>query len=255
GRLALTAGARADVVRVPFRNRLDSTRDTTSTFVHVSPRLSASVQLATGTVAYVSAAGSFRPPALIEIACADPEEPCPLPFALGDDPPIDPVRVMTWEAGATWTRASMSARITAYRSDVRDDIFLIPYREESEPEGSTIDGYFDNVPRTRREGVETSVVWQSPAGHRVSATHAYTRATFRSDDIEIFSIREIAGEENEVRRGSRFPLVPTHTFSAEASLAMGRGVEAGARVHAVGERFLRGDEANDEPPLPGFATV
>ena len=42
---------------------------------------------------------AFRAPAVIENACADPEAPCPLPFALGDDPPLEPVKASTLEGG------------------------------------------------------------------------------------------------------------------------------------------------------------
>lgn len=36
----------------------------------------------------------------------------------------------------------------------RDDIFLFPYQADGEPEGSPIDGFFANIERTRRAGVE-----------------------------------------------------------------------------------------------------
>lgn len=255
GPAVLTAGARWDVIRIPFRNRLRPERDTTSTITHLSPRVGASVRALTGTTIYAAAGRSFRPPALIEIACADPEEPCPLPFALGDDPPIDPVRVTTWETGLAWARGLLAVDLSAYRSEVYDDIFLFPYEEEDEPEGSTIDGYFGNVPHTRREGVEATARAQLGGGHTAFVSYTYTRATFRSAGVEIFSIREAAGGENEVRKGSRFPLVPDHTLSAGGDLTLAHGASFGVLLHRVGRRYLRGDEANVEPPLPAYATV
>lgn len=254
-RLSVSAGARLDAVRVPFRNRLNPARDTTSTFIAFSPRAGATLRLGAGADLYASIGRSFRPPALIEIACADPEEPCPLPFALGDDPPIDPVRVTTWEAGLSWARGHVQADLSAYRSDVYDDIFLFPYEEEDEPEGSTIDGYFDNVPHTRRSGIEASAHAALPAGHRGYVSYAFSRATFRTGGVEIFSIREAAGAENEVEVGSRFPLVPDHTLSAGTDIVVRPGLELGAAAKYVGQRFLRGDESNDEPPLDGYATL
>ena len=255
GPLTLNAGVRFDHVRVPFRNRLNPARDTTSTFEQWSPRAGAALRIADNTYVYASLGRGFRPPALIEIACADPDEPCPLPFALGDDPPIDPVRVTTREIGAAWANRFLRVDAAAFRSDVYDDIFLFPYEEEDEPTGSTIDGFFDNVPHTRREGFELSA--DVAIGPRIDAfaTYAYTRATFRSDGIEIFSIREVAGVENEIETADRMPLVPDHTFTIGTTVQLTPLLDAGGTLHFVGERYLRGDEANDEDPLDPYARL
>jgi hypothetical protein len=141
-----------------------------------------------------------------------------------------------------------------YRSDVTDDIFLFPYEDASEPSGSTIDGYFGNVPRTRRIGAELNLQLQLAQRARAYASYAVTRATFESDDIEIFSIREVTGAENEVEEGDRFPLVPAFTLSLGADTDL-RGIELGVSGNVIGSRFLRGDEANDEEPLPSYATM
>ncbi len=254
GALTVSPGVRLDVVRVPFRNLLDPARDTTSTYVQLAPRGTLSWQVTTPLGVHVSVGRGFRAPSLIEIACADPEEPCPLPFALGDDPPIDPVRVLTYEAGIRYMRPSLSVQGAVYRSDVHDDIFLFPYSDATEPTGSTIDGYFGNVPRTRRTGGELNLQLQLSPRTRTYANYALTRATFESDDIEIFSIREVAGAENEVEEGDRFPLVPSFTLSLGVDTEVA-GFELGAAANVVGSRFLRGDEANDEDPLPAHETV
>ena len=250
-RVTLTAGARYDVVRIPFRNRLDSTRDTTSIYRRLSPRGGVSIALGEGTSIHASAGQSFRAPALIELACADPEEPCPLPFALGDDPPLDPVVAATYEAGARWTRAALVLEASVYRTDVRDDIFLFPYEDESAPSGSSIDGFFANIAGTRREGLElTSSGVIGPLD--VFANYAWTRATFQADGIEIFSIREEAGGENEVERGDRLPLIPGSTAALGATLTLPREATIGLSGRYTGERFLRGDESNVEAPLDAY---
>lgn len=252
GRVTWSLGARYDLVRVPFRNRIDATRDTTSTYHRLSPRGGVSIALGRATTVYASAGQSFRAPALIELACADPEEPCPLPFALGDDPPLDPVVATTYEAGVRLLRAEHELSLSAYQTDVRDDIFLFPYDDASAPSGSTIDGFFANIAKTRRMGVEVS--GRASVGRAaVFGTYAHTRATFEVDDIEIFSIRqEVAdpGEEiNEVEAGDRLPLVPEHTASFGASFDLVRGLGLGIETRYTGERWLRGDEANEESPL------
>lgn len=248
GRLTVSGGARYDHVRIPFRNRLNPARDTTSSYQRVSPRGGASVALGDDASVYASAGQGFRAPALIELACADPNEPCPLPFALGDDPPLDPVVATTLEAGARWLVGGAHLSASAYRTQVRDDIYLFPYEEEGEPQGSTIDGFFANIAGTRREGIELSALAEAGPVD-MFANYAWTRATFQAEGIEIFSIREEAGGDNTIEKGDRLPLVPAHSAAIGADVALSRGISAGVEARYTGERYLRGDEANIEAPL------
>jgi outer membrane cobalamin receptor len=194
---------------------------------------------------------SFRPPALIEIGCASPTSPCPLPFALGDDPPIAPVVATTYEVGGQWKSGTAELTISAYRTDVRDEIFLFPYDEDEEPSTSTIDGYFGNLSRTRRTGLEIGAHF-TVGGVAVTANHTITRATFQVDGVDIASAREEDDQPNVVSKGDRLPLVPSSVSSIEASRPIGRSVIVGVGARHTGERYLRGDEANDETPLPAY---
>lgn len=112
---------------------------------------------------------------------------------------------------------ALAVGASAYRTNVRDDIFLFPYEEEDEPEGSTIDGFFANVDRTRREGVELESRLVLRRGHTFLLNYGYTSATFQVDDIELFSIREEGGGENEVEVGDRLPSFPITPFALERS--------------------------------------
>ena len=255
GRVTLSGGGRYDVVRVPFRNRLDAARDTTSTFRRLNPKVGVTVALKPGASVYASLGQSFRAPAVIELACADPREPCPLPFALGDDPPLAPVVATTGEVGGQLLAGPALLTASAYRTDVRDDIFLFPYEEgPGEPAGSSIDGYFANVSRTRREGVELASRVAFPGGHSLYANYALTRATFQTA-ADIFSIREEAGESNDVERGDRLPLVPEHTARAGADFLLPRGLQLGFDVRYTGRQWLRGDEANETTPLDAYTVA
>ncbi|MGH7509377.1 MAG: TonB-dependent receptor [Gemmatimonadales bacterium] len=253
GRTTFSGGLRYDYVRVPFNNLLDPTADTTSSYSRLSPKGGVSVNVGGGASVYASAGGSFRAPAVIELACADPQDPCPLPFALGDDPPLDPVTATTVEAGVRFLGSRMGFDASLYRTWVKSDIFLFPYDEAAgEPEGSTIDGFFANLGDTRREGLELGGRYFFPQGHSIYASYAYSRATFQVDGVEIFSIREEAGGENDVEKGDRFPLVPDHQFSAGALFELPNGLSFGAEGRYIGQQYLRGDEANVEQPLDGY---
>lgn len=256
GRWTISAGARGDWVRIPFRNALEPARDTVNRYTRLSPRASLHLRVRDDLSMYASVSDGFRAPALLELGCADPEATCPLPFALGDDPPLNPVLTRTWELGGQWLAGPFVARGAIYRSDLRDEIFFISSEE------ALFAGYFTNLPRTRRHGAELSLLYR-PAGGRLSgwANYAYTVAEFRSA-AEIFSIRsddDAAGSpyagENEVEPGDRIPLVPEHQFKAGTAVRITQALEAGVEARWIGRQWMRGDEANEISPLPAYAIV
>jgi outer membrane receptor protein involved in Fe transport len=249
GKVTLSAGVRYDYVRIPFHNLLDPSRDTSSSYDRLSPRGGISLAVSPELTLYGSVGTSFRAPAVIELACADEAEPCPLPFALGDDPPIKPVRATTYELGGKAVVGSVLLAASVYRTDVKDDIFL--FASDSSPSGSNIEGFFGNLDKTRRTGLELSAQVFLQGGHSLYANYAYTRATFQSA-AEIFSIREDFGGMNEARPGDQLPLVPNHQVKLGTSLVLPAGFFAGADGRYIGPQYLRGDEANEEARLGGY---
>ncbi|MGH7700485.1 MAG: TonB-dependent receptor [Gemmatimonadales bacterium] len=254
-RVTLSAGLRYDEVRIPFEDNLDPAADTSSTFRRLSPRGGASVVLGSGVTAYGSVGRSFRAPAVLELACADETAACPLPFALGDDPPLDPVVGTTYEMGGRATLGLAQVSVALYRTDVRDDIAFI------QSDSAVFEGYFANIGATRREGVELAVDLAMPGGHAGYVNYAWTRATYRTA-ADIFSLRAdadfaaspLAGP-NAVAAGDRLPLVPEHQVRAGLSLALGAGLDAGMDARYTGRQWLRGDEANETRPLASYATA
>lgn len=253
GRLTVSGGGRYDFVRVPFYNQMRARDYTTNSYCHVSPRVGVSVELSQAASVYVSAGRSFRTPAILELGCADPEAACPLPFALGDDPPLQPVRATTYEAGGQWALGALAATVAAYRTDVRDEIFFVASQE------SRLSGYFRNLDRTRREGMELGLEG-SAAGDRIVwyGNYAWTRATFQSV-AELFSARgddDFAGSplegDNDVAPGNRLPLVPGQQVKAGAHLRLRGRVSLGIDVRYTGRQWFRGDEANMTSPLAAY---
>jgi outer membrane receptor protein involved in Fe transport len=255
GRLTLSAGLRYDYIVVPFEDNLDPTADTSSSFRRWSPRGGLSVALGRGALAYASLGQSFRAPAVLELACADETAACPLPFALGDDPPLDPVVGTTYELGARWPIGRITLDGAVYRTDVQDDISFIA------SDAAVYAGYFANIGSTRREGVELSAQAQLRGGHTLYANYGYTRASFRTE-AETFSIRADSAYvasplfgENAVEVGDRLPLVPEHQMRFGAAVALGAGFEAGVDGRYTGRQWLRGDEANETGALDGYFTA
>ncbi len=254
GRFVFSGGLRYDHIRIPFQDELDPSADTTNTFDRVSPRGGVSFQLDGGASLYASVGQSFRAPALVELTCADEAAPCPLPFALGDDPPLDPVIATTYEIGGRLVRGTAIFDVSAYRTDVRNDIFFIA------SDAALFEGFFQNIGDTRREGVEVSGRFAFSEAYTGYVNYAYTRATFQTE-AEIFSPREEADVtspifgENEVVPGDELPLVPSHQIRAGALADIGRGLQLGAQFRYVGPQWLRGDEANETTRLSDYATL
>jgi iron complex outermembrane recepter protein len=250
--VTFSGGLRYDYIHIPFENQLDPAADTTNTFNRLSPRAGVSLELAPGASAYASVGQSFRAPAILELACADETAACPLPFALGDDPPLDPVVGTTFELGGQLVRGPAILNASVYRTNVRDDISFI------QSENAVFEGFFDNIGTTRREGIELSA--QVLPSERLSlyANYSFTRATFR-DPAEIFSIRADSGfvgsplsGENSVAVGDRLPLVPDHQVKFGGLVTLPSGLELGLDGRYIGRQWLRGDEANETSPLGAY---
>jgi iron complex outermembrane receptor protein len=255
GRVTLSGGFRYDYIRIPFENQLDPAADTSNSFHRLSPRGGVSVELGTGASAYGSVGRSFRAPAVLELACADETAACPLPFALGDDPPLDPVISTTYETGVQLVRGPAIVTASVYRTDVRDDISFIQSPD------AVFEGFFDNIGDTRREGVELGVQVLPSEAVSLYANYAFTRATYRNP-AEIFSLRaedDFAGSPlagpNAVEVGDRLPLVPGHQVKAGGLLRLPVGVDFGLDLRYTGRQWLRGDEANETAPLGGYFTA
>jgi outer membrane receptor protein involved in Fe transport len=165
----------------------------------------------------------------------------------------------TYELGARWTPAGITVDGAVYRTDVKDDISFIA------SDAALLEGFFANIGKTRREGVELSAQTHLRGGHSVYANYSYTRASFRTK-AEIFSIRsegQFAPDSvdasplygaNEVKVGNRLPLVPDHLLRFGAALALGSRLDAGVDARYTGKQWLRGDEANETGALDGYFT-
>ncbi len=253
--VTFSGGFRYDYIHIPFQDVLDPAADTTNSFSRLSPRGGVSLDLGAGASVYGSVGQSFRAPAVLELACADETAACPLPFALGDDPPLDPVVATTFEIGGQVVRGPAIINGSVYRTNVRDDISFI------QSEAAVFEGFFENIGTTRREGVELAV--QLIPGDELSlyGNYAYTRATFRTA-AEIFSIRAddafvgapLSGENN-VQPGDRLPLVPDHQIKLGGLWSLPVGLQLGADFRFIGAQWLRGDEANETARLDGYVTT
>jgi iron complex outermembrane receptor protein len=242
-RLSVVASLRGDRARVPFEDRLDPANDGANGFQRLSPRVGV-VWMTDAVRLYASVGSAFRAPAPLELACASAEATCPLPFSLGADPPLAPVVAWNYEVGGSWSAPSSSTlALSLFHTDVRDEILFVSAQRAA--------GYFRNVDRTRRDGLEGSLRLPLPGeGLRLVGSYAFVAATFRSSATLASAL---AG--NDVRAGDGFAQSPRHRAAIGLGMARVTGdalVDAELSARAVSSSWFRGDEANRMPTLPGM---
>jgi len=257
--LFLTLAARWDLIRhsiddrsPPAPGRASASGD--DVFQRIDPLAGLSYDFSPGHSLYASYSEGFRAPALLELTCAGPAAICPgLQAGAAPDPPLKPVRVRSVEMGLrTRPFAGTTAQLSAYRTEVYDDIFSVS------PSGTT-GIFFQNIGRTRRQGLEASVRSRLSSVLEISASYSFTRATFEEDvlsstprttsDCTSFACND------RVRKGSEFPLVPRHRARAGLELRPLPWLVASISGTYVGAQRLRGDEENAAPLMPSYFSL
>ncbi|HEX6363924.1 MAG TPA: TonB-dependent receptor, partial [Albitalea sp.] len=260
-RTHVTGTVRYNFARVS--NRLTSVDDDTDEVLErpterfryhsVNPALGIAHRLEAGPTVVANIARNNRVPTVIELGCADPATPCRLPAGLQSDPFLRQVVSRTAEAGVRWPGRSLNASITAYRTDNRDDIL---FRSVSV---SGQQGFFENFPRTRHEGVDAELQARVGSTLTLGVGYSLLRATYQASGV----LRQ--GERNvAVAPGTRIAGLPRHTLKLAADWRPLPAWSVGADLQAVSRRVTAGNEDGlieddgDEGvdlSLPGHAVV
>ncbi|NIR44420.1 MAG: TonB-dependent receptor [Gemmatimonadetes bacterium] len=246
-RFSVLGSLRYDLLHVPFRDLLEPSNNGDNTFRQLTASLGTDFVLSSGASLYASYGHGFRAPVILELACADPDDPCPLPFELGADPPLDPVVSDTWQAGFRWiASAALRLELAGYWSEIRDEIFNVV----APP---TTRGFFQNLPRTRRQGVELQAEIRPVHRLTLHGDLSYTRATFQSPaTLSAAFLDEDAGGAGDptdgpqppsVEPGDHFPLIPELSGNLRASYATA-GWTLSVEGSYTGSQWLRSDEDN-----------
>jgi len=256
--LFLTVSGRFNLVGLALEDQIGDELSGKHRFARLNPAAGISFQPTPALGGYVGYSESARAPTPLELTCADPQAPCRLPNAFASDPPLRQVVARTVEAGGRgrMDRAALMLdyALSIFRATNDDDIQFISAGV------STGQGYFTNVGRTRRQGLEASVTARHALGAgrgRLdwSLQYLYLQATFEAPFTEPSDHHPLAeAGALAVPAGSMLPGVPRHMARLGLGWTRGR-FGAGAGLVANGGQPLRGDEANLLPPLPGYALV
>ena len=254
-RLSATAGARLNILGLTVRDRLGNSPDLNSnqTYTRINPVAGLTYKLAAGPTAYIGYSEANRAPTPLELACSNRAKPCLLESFLVADPPLKQVVARTYEAGLRDNRPLLGGKLEGkaglFRTDSTDDIInlasLIAGR-----------GFFQNVPGTRRQGLEASLRYQSTEWSAYAA-YSLIDATYQFTG-DLSSPNNPSADANgniHVTPGKRIPGIPLHQGKLGLEFMPTPQWKLGADAVAVASRYFLGDDANQNQKLPGYWLV
>jgi outer membrane receptor protein involved in Fe transport len=250
--VTLTITARANEARVRLIDQLGMALNGKHTFRRVDPAIGVSWRAGDGVALYGGYSEASRAPTPAELSCADPDAPCSLTNFFVADPPLNQVVGRTIELGARGEAdiaygLSIGWHAGAYRTDIDDDIQLIA----SETAGR---GFFANVGKTRRQGVELGA---SAANAKFDAyvDYAWTEATNETQFNLNAGANPAFDDESDamtVMPGAHRPGVPEHSLKVGIDWLVDAGLTVGADGVGSSGRYLVGDEANLNPKTDSY---
>jgi len=246
-RLSLTVAGRYNSTEITLVDRLGTALDGHHEFDRFNPAIGITYALTDTVTAYAGYSESNRAPSPVELTCADENDPCRLPNAFVADPPLEQVVAKTFEAGVRGAGERLAWHAGVFATTNHDDILFISAG------ALTNQGFFDNVGRTRRLGLELDA--SGKLGERFSwfANYTWLDATFRNSFFVPSHHHPLAVDgEILVERGDALPLIPSRLLKAGFSAEVAPRLTVGADVLASGSMHLRGDEGNLLDKVDGY---
>lgn len=252
-RTTLNLSARYNKSKIKLRDQIGPALSGDHEFGQLNPAAGVTVALTDRVGLFASFAQSNRVPSPVELTCADPDDPCRLPNAFLADPPLDAVVAQTYEVGmrgaiADGPSGSRFAWQTAlFQTTNEDDILFISAGE------LTNQGYFDNVGRTRRRGLELSISGRVGSNVEWFANYTYLQATFLEDlSLPSPNNPNAIGGEVQVSSGDHLPLLPKQVAKSGVSFAITPKLSVSLNAMLTSQLYLRGDEGNSLDPIEGY---
>lgn len=204
--------------------------------------------------AYGNFSESTRMPTPMELSCADPNDPCKLPNAFVSDPPLEQVVAETWEAGFRGATSKIPHTNLTWNAGVFQTISNNDILFQSTGGVVANTGYFANVGKTRRQGIELGMTANLFERLHLSTHYTYLDATFRTAYLSHSPNHPNtdANGDIQVKQGDRIPGIPEQLVKFSADYDVIPQWTLGMNMLFNGRQFLRGDEANLAQPLPSY---
>lgn len=246
----LTLSGRYNHTKVEMFDQLEDgpgSLDGNHTFKRFNPAIGQTIGLGNGITAYMGYAESSRAPSPAELSCADEEDPCKLPNGFVSDPPLEQVVSKTFEFGVRADQSQLQWNVGFFHTTNHDDIIF-------QQSGRTVsEGFFSNAGKTRRMGVELGATRQF-GSINLKANYTWLEATFR-DPFVSFSPNNPLGGDRQVDSGDHIPGIPEHVVKLGLDWLVNDALDLGAELSYQGSQYYRGDEANENEEIDGFALV
>lgn len=209
------------------------------TFTRLNPSIGFTLTPTTYTTYYVNYNEASRAPTVIELGCADPDEPCGLPDDFAADPDLKQVVARTFEIGL---RGNLADRTFNWSADV---FHTLNSNDLQFVATSVNAGFFSNVGNTRREGLDIAFGGKE-AGLTWKLAYSYVLATFQSSFVVNAPSNSTADADGDilVQPGDRMPLVPEHNARLILDYQLNERLDLGANLIVVSGSYLHGNENN-----------
>lgn len=247
---AITGGGRFNEARITLEDQLGTALNGDYTYTRFNPVIGGTYKITPEQTAYAGYSEANRVPTPLELGCADPNNPCLIAAFLVSDPPLKQVVSKTVEAGLRGTRelniGTLGWKIGGFRAINYDDILAVPVP------GRTGFGYFTNVGRTRRQGLEAELNIKSPT-LQLQASYSFVDARFL-DALTLGSNSPFAdaGGHIQVLPGNQIPAIPRHRVKVGVEYAVTDEWKVGGHALFVSSQYLVGDESNQYSKLPSY---
>jgi outer membrane receptor protein involved in Fe transport len=258
----VTGGLRYNYTQVDNSDRLNG--DTAATTLtakqgwgRINPTVGVTYKPSDNYSTYVNYSESNRAPTSIELGCSNPAAPCTLPTQMADDPPLRDVVAKTYEAGARGNLTNgLSWNVSAYHSYNHDDLQFV---STSATNGM---GYFDNVGRTRRDGIDLGLAGKGLfnladiSDLTWNATYGFVHATFDTDIQMAQEVNTSAVDENiNIKKGDLLTNIPMHRLKLRLNYQVNDKFRVGTNLVGFSKSYMLGNENqkhNGDGEIPGY---
>lgn len=255
-KLAVNVAGRYNYIAIDMQDRDGDELTGQHKFDRFNPAAGLTYSLMPEINFYAGYSESSRSPTPIELSCADPDDPCKLPNAFVSDPPLEQVVAKSWEVGfrgdfVNVLEGNIKWNLGYFNSVNHDDIIF------QSAGTANSEGYFNNVGKTQRQGVELGISSSFFDRWRMALNYSYINAVFLTSFTSNSPSHPNADSNDsiQVQSGDHIPSIPEHIVKFSSDVDITEDWTFGFNVLFNAEQFLRGDEANLDTPLAGYTVV
>jgi len=256
--LTATVAGRYNYIHMNLIDKYGTELNGSHTFERLNPSAGLTYNIFDNLTVFGNYSESTRAPSPMELSCADPAAPCKLPNSFTADPPLEQVVAKTWEGGFRGDlnnavgKGDLKWNLGYFHTMNTNDII---FRRDLNS-GLISQGFFQNVGKTRRYGIEAGTQINYPQlfsridDWHFSTNYTYLNARFLSgfDSLDPLDHDQIA----RVDQGDKIPGIPEHVFKATIGVDLWQKLSLALDGRYSGDQVFRGDEANNNPKLSGY---